>query len=189
MIINIKNKAYIGQCNALSYVYYKKLFKINIMEDLENLRRDLINISQGNIKEQYIEEFYKILLRLVHTLIYTKNQDIDNFEKWSENIEKNALSEDIINETIEVFLESFIDEEVVEELQKIPSSNTKTNIFPEHEFLKTCLEYGLSLEDLEKLTYIDVVKIFISSYSERNEEKTTKFKEATQADWDKLASL
>ena len=99
------------------------------------------------------------------------------------------MTEDIINETIEVFLESFIDEEVVEELQKIPSSNTKTNIFPEHEFLKVCLEYGLSLEDLEKLTYIDVIKIFISSYSERNKEKTTKFKEATQADWDKLASL
>lgn len=189
MKIRIKNKNYIGQCNALSYIFYKRKFKTNIFEDLEVLRRSLVNISEDNAKEQDIASFYETITRLIYTLIYTKNQDIEDFQEWIKNIEIKDLTEDLTNKTIEIFLENFIDEEVVKELEKIPNNSTKTNIFPEHEFLKICLDYGLSLEDLRKLTYIDIIKIFISSYLEKQEEKAEKFKEATQADWDRLASL
>ena len=193
MKIRIKNKNYIGQCNALSYIFYKRIFKTNIFEDLEDLRESLVNISENNAREKDIAKFYKIIVRLIYILIYTKNQDIEDFEEWIGNIEikdlTEDLTEDLTNKTIEIFLENFIDEEVVKELEKIPNNSTKTNIFPEHEFLKICLDYGLSIQDLRKLTYVDIIKIFISSYMEKQEEKVEKFKEATQADWDRLASL
>lgn len=188
MKIKIKNDEYVGQCNALSYLFYKKIFKINIFEDLENLRKSLINISNNNAEEDIVM-FYEILVRLIYTLIYTKNQDIEDFKDWNKKIQLKDLTEDLTNKTIEIFLESFIDEEVITELEKIPSTNTKTNIFPEHEFIKICLEYGLSIEDLKKLTYTDVIKIFISSYIEKQEKSAKKFKEATQTDWDRLAGM
>lgn len=190
MEILIKDKKYTGQCNALSYIYYKRIFKVNIFEDLENLRKSLINISKNDGKEQDISDFYKVLTKLIYILIYTKKQDVlENFEKWSQKLEIQDLTEDLIDGTIEIYLESFLDEETAQELDKIPGDSNKKSIFPEHEFLKMCLDYGLSTEDLKNLTYIDVVKIFLSSYAERKEEKTMKFKEATQADWDRLASL
>lgn len=189
MKIKIKNDEYVGQCNALSYLFYKKIFKINIFEDLEDLRKSLTNISDNIANEQDIENFYKIVIRMVYILIYTKNSDVECYSEWIKNVEIKDLTEDLTNKTIEIFLENFIDEEVVKELEKIPDNNEKVNVFPEYEFLKICLDYGLSMKDLEKLTYIDVIKIFICSYMEKKEEKAEKFKEATQNDWDKLAVM
>lgn len=189
MKIRIKNKNYIGRCNALSYILYKRIFKTNIFEDLEILRKSLANISNDIANEQDIANFYEILIKLIYILIYTKNQDIEEFEDWVEKVEIQDLTEELTNKTIETFLESFIDEDVVKELEEIPGDNSKTNIFPEHEFLKICLDYRLSTEDLKILTYIDVIKIFISSYIDKQDRKVKKFKEATQADWDRLASM
>lgn len=189
MKIKIKNKSYIGQCNALSYVFYKRIFRANIFEDLENLRKSLVNISNNVANKQDIADFYEILIRLIYILIYTKNQDIEDIENWFKKIQIQDLTEELTNKTIEVFLESFMDEDVIKELEKISSDDSKTNIFPEHEFLKMCLDYGLSIEDLRVLTYIDVIKIFISSYIDKQDRKVKKFKEATQTDWDRLASM
>lgn len=189
MKIKIKNKNYIGQCNALSYIFYKKIFKVNIFEDLENLRKSLTDIFKNDSNQQDVINFYEILLRLIYMLIYTRNQDIEDFEKWSKDIEIKDLTEELIDKTIEISLESFADEEVAEELEKIPGKETKNNIFPEHEFIRICLDYGLSVECLKKFTYIDIMKIFISSYKESKENKKQRFREATQDDWDKLASL
>ena len=36
---------------------------------------------------------------------------------------------------------------------------------------------------------MDTIKIFISSYMEKQEKGTKKFKEATQTDWDRLAGM
>lgn len=59
-------------------------------------------------------------------------------------------------------------------------------LFPEHHFLLACLRLGLTIQDLRFLTYVDVMKIFLSIESKK--EKKTKYKEATQADWDRLAN-
>lgn len=190
MKILIKNKEYVGQCNVLSYIYYKRIFKVNIFEDLEILRKSLLTISENNEKEQDIIDFYKILIRLIYNLIYTKTPDnIKDFENWSKEIEIKDLSDELIDKTIEVYLTSFLDEETAKELEKIPNDTNKQSVFPEHEFLKMCLDCGFSIEDVRILTYIDVVKVLLTSYIERKEEKTIKFKEATQEDWDKLAFL
>lgn len=54
--------------------------------------------------------------------------------------------------------------------------------YPEQEFIASCLRIGLTTNDLEKLTYIEAMKV-LYSFLEKNAEKE---KKATQADIDKL---
>lgn len=56
-------------------------------------------------------------------------------------------------------------------------------IFPEHEFIASCLRIGLSISDLKQMTYVDVMKILLAyiDYGRDN-----KVKNATQQDIDKL---
>ena len=56
-------------------------------------------------------------------------------------------------------------------------------LFPEHHFLLACLRMGLTIQDLKFLTYVDILKIFLSI--ERKKEES-KIKKATQADIDRL---
>lgn len=56
------------------------------------------------------------------------------------------------------------------------------SVFPEHEFIGTCIKFGMSIQDLKQLTYVDVMKILYTQI----EKKT---KRATQSDWDRLAQM
>lgn len=56
-------------------------------------------------------------------------------------------------------------------------------LFPEHHFLLACLRIGLTIQDLKFLTYVDVMKIFLSIETKK---KDTKVRKATQADIDRL---
>ena len=185
MKIKISNKEYIGQCNTLSYIFYKKIFKTNILRDLDKLRITLINISEDKANAQEIADFYEILIKMIYILIYTKNQEVESFEKWTKEIKINDLTEELINETIETLLNAFVDEDVTKELEKIPHTNAKESIFPEHDFLRICLEYRLNLQDLSLLTYIDIIKIFLSA---NQKEQRNTIKKATQSDIDRLLS-
>lgn len=78
---------------------------------------------------------------------------------------------------------AFVDEELTKELEKISNKNSKESVFPEHEFLGTCLRIGLHVSDLEKLTYVDTMKILITYI---NYEEKPSSKKATQSDIDKL---
>lgn len=189
MIIKIGNREYIGQCNALSYIFYERIFKINVFEELENLRNYLMGISENNLNEKDIVNFYEILIKLIYVLMYSKNQDIEDYESFKKTIFIEDLTEDLIDKIIQTYIDSFTNETVVEELEKIPNDSQGRNVFPEHGFLKMCLDCGLTIRDLEQLTYIDVIKIFIASYTEKHEKKVTRFREATQADWDRLALM
>lgn len=57
-------------------------------------------------------------------------------------------------------------------------------LFPEHHFLLACLKLGLTIQDLNILTYVDVLKIFLSI--ETNETSRNEIRKATQADIDRL---
>lgn len=59
-------------------------------------------------------------------------------------------------------------------------------MFPEHEFLVTCLRIGLKIEDLKVLTYVDVLKILISFFDNDKEEDGIKM--ATQEDIQNLVA-
>lgn len=76
---------------------------------------------------------------------------------------------------------AFVDEELSKEIdRKIKSKEQTKEVFPEHEFLGSCLRIGLSLNDLKELTYVDVMKILIGYIDEKKE------RVATQRDIDKL---
>lgn len=54
-------------------------------------------------------------------------------------------------------------------------------VFPEHEFLASCLRVGLHISDLKELTYIDVMKILLTFIDSK-----PKGNKATQSDIDML---
>ena len=60
-------------------------------------------------------------------------------------------------------------------------------LFPEHHFLLACLRLGLTIQDLRFLSYVDVIKIFLSIEPRKNKEVVTSgVRKATQADIDRL---
>lgn len=74
--------------------------------------------------------------------------------------------------------------EVLEEINTNDKSSEKKYIpFPEHSFLAMAFKLGLTLKDLEYFTYIDILKISISS-----REDLKKKRKATQADIDLFLS-
>ena len=81
-----------------------------------------------------------------------------------------------------------MDEELIEELNKITSKNQGEDLYPEHELIASCLSIGLSLQDLKDLTYIDVLKILLSYLrGSKKEYQKEDIRQATQKDWDMLA--
>ena len=187
MIIKIGNKEYIGQCNALSYMFHKKIFKTSIFDDLVILKECLL-------KKRSSEEFYNVLIRLIYTLIYTNSNELYCFEEFKEEIMNETISSITIDEIINLYLESFFDNEALEELEKIDKKettyegqNTKNEVFPEHEFIVSCISFGLNIEALKELTYIDVVKMMITTRKREKENKKPRYRMATQEDWDRLA--
>lgn len=76
-----------------------------------------------------------------------------------------------------------MDQDVSREFDKLKEPETEQEeIFPEHEFVASCLRVGISISDLEKLTYMDCMKILLT-FIDQNQETT---KTATQEDIDKL---
>ena len=68
-------------------------------------------------------------------------------------------------------------------MNKLQTNSNHKEIFPEHEFLASCLRVGLHIADLKELTYVDVMKILITFISDNSKALT---KEATQNDIDRL---
>ena len=77
---------------------------------------------------------------------------------------------------------AFVDEEVNKELKKLSSGDNQEELFPEHAFLSICIKAGISYEYLKNFTYIDIIKIILSTISD-NKNKPHK---ATQKDIDEF---
>lgn len=75
-----------------------------------------------------------------------------------------------------------MDEKVFDKLKEINKDNEdqKESLFPEYEFLVSCLRMGLKIDDLKILTYIDVLKIFISFCDADKSKDDVSTREATQ---------
>lgn len=67
----------------------------------------------------------------------------------------------------------------------MPGDNEET-LFPEHSFLLACFRLGLTIQDLKFLTYVDVIKIFLSIDRSKKTEKKEEIRQATQTDIDRL---
>lgn len=190
--ITINNIDHKISCNALTYIYHKKIFEKNIFSDI-NIIRDflLLQINFNSLDEdnksaliKKINSYLEAVSRLTYSAIFTRNKEIEDYKSW---IDKNQIldqNSSCISTVIEDVIDCFIDEKVSEELEKLNecSGNDVEVLFPEHYFLSACLNLGLTLKDLEMLTYVDVLKIFLS-----RTKKKKQVRKATQADWDRLA--
>lgn len=183
MIVKIGNKKYIGQCNALSYIFHNRLFKKNIIEELNELRKCFIQLNKETTEDN-TADIYNILIRVIYTLIYTHDSSVYSFNEFREDIQEETITIDTINEVVEILIKNFTDEEVFEELEKIGNGNTEKSKFSEHEFLIMCLRFKLTIQDLKILTYIDVIKMLIVQLDTTKEEG--EYRQATQNDIDKL---
>lgn len=71
---------------------------------------------------------------------------------------------------------AFVDETVLKELESDNSGNNEI-LFPEHEFLLSCFRINIHIEDLKKLTYVDILKMMLpllkKSNSKEEERKAT----------------
>lgn len=184
MRIKINNEYYEGQFNALSYLFYKKVFKVSIFDDLKELKKILKIFLDKKIYDEYIKEFNYIISKIIYIYIYSVNNKITSFDVLFKNHES-LLSEDV-NLIINECIENFYDENLENELNKITSKNDEEeNIFLEHNFIGNCIKFGLNINDLKILSYVDVLKILLSQI---NIKKSKSIKKATQKDWDNLAN-
>lgn len=84
---------------------------------------------------------------------------------------------------------TFVDEEAVKELKKIVKSEEEINLkFPEHDFFATALKIGLTIEDLKELTYVDILKIFISFLQKDKDKTKNGVRKATQEEINQLVA-
>ena len=78
----------------------------------------------------------------------------------------------------------FVDQELSQELNKLPKGNENPSKLDEHRYLAQCLRLGLRIEDLKELEYKDVAKIMLCYISDN---KPTE-RMATQKDIDRFLS-
>ena len=192
MLIKIGNKEYIGCCNAMTYIFYNKVFSVNIFDDLDNIKKYLTKFKLQETTKEDIENVVNITLKLIYILLYTNNQNtINSFRKWEEEHKNETINFETINEVIECFVNNFYSQEVKEELDKIKTSEKNVEeqiIFQEHTFLSQCLRIGLNCNDLTQLSYIDVSKLLIVNLNRAKNLRKPKYKIATTSDWDALAA-
>ena len=81
---------------------------------------------------------------------------------------------------------AFVDKKLIEALKTIENSDSSEPVyFPAHTFEATCLRAGITLSDLEKRTYVSIMKVLFS-FLKSNKKDGAKM--ATQKDIDKFMS-
>lgn len=83
-----------------------------------------------------------------------------------------------------------MDNQVFEEFKKYKTTNTNNEegLYPEHEFLISCLRIGLKLDDLKLLSFVDIIKLFISYIGKPEEQKEEGERMATQEEIQKIVA-
>ena len=105
--IEICGKKYDIDCNALTYVAYRKKFNRGIFEDIkilqlflskqvmiaQNLKKDNPDISDkviiANLSKLMIEDmdlFAEASTRMAYIMIFTANENVEEYEQWLKNI-------------------------------------------------------------------------------------------------------
>lgn len=125
--IEICGKKYEIECNALTYVKYKSIFKTGIVKDMSFIQNYLI--KQSVISSQYEEnknlndseklsqisnymiddtdEFVTKITQIAWILIYTANNKIESYEDWLKSITNFKIDDDWIVEVTEYAVDCF----------------------------------------------------------------------------------
>lgn len=126
--ITICGKKYKIDCNALTYVKYRKLFDRGIFDDIRilqsfltkqvmlagELKKENPNIDDGSI----ISSLSKIMLndmdlfaeaatRIAYIMIYTENEKIEEYEEWLKTIPSLKTNDEWIAEVTEFAVNCF----------------------------------------------------------------------------------
>lgn len=125
-IIEICGKKHEIDCNAFTFVEYKKIFKTGILKDMQFIQNYLIKqsvlASQLEEKEtnelkkaiqlsEYMisdtDEFISKITQIAWILIYTKNEKIENYNEWLKTIERLKIDDNWIVEVTEFAVDCF----------------------------------------------------------------------------------
>lgn len=124
--ITICGKEYDINCNALTYVKYKSIFKTGILKDMQFIQNYLIkqvvvsNQLEGKkmseaeklsqVSEYMIDdtdEFVTKITQLAWILIYTADNKVADYENWLKSITNFKIDDDWIAEVTEFAVDCF----------------------------------------------------------------------------------
>ena len=126
--IVIDGKEYPIDCNALTYVKYKSMFKTGILYDTqkiqtfvtlqkinkEKIEKENPNISNEELEETMgdlmmpvVDEFVKAITQIAWIMIYSANDSIEEYEKWLRGIKKFSVNDKWIVEVTEFAVNCF----------------------------------------------------------------------------------
>ncbi len=126
--INICGHEYEIECNALSYIQYRKIFDKGIFEDIQTienfvslqvimadkLKKENPKISDSEITKELskimlnnIDEYIEAVTRIAYICIYTANKEVGNYEEWLTQIDRINTNDKWIVEVTEYAVACF----------------------------------------------------------------------------------
>lgn len=126
--IEIDGKKYNIDCNALTYIGFRKKFNRGIFEDIKILQRftikqlilantlknenpkiteDEITSNLSNVMLDDIDEFVEASTRVAYILIYTADNNIPEYEEWLKEIKRLRTNDKWIVEVTEFAVDCF----------------------------------------------------------------------------------
>lgn len=126
--IVIDGNEYNIECNALTYIQYKKVFNKGILADMDIIKDYLvrqtlkanelkekypqmseqeIDTQVGNYMNNYIDDFIEVITRIAYILIYSANEKIEEYENWLRKIKSFKIDDDWVAEVTELAVDCF----------------------------------------------------------------------------------
>lgn len=131
--INICGKEFNIDCNAFTYVEYRKKFKENgIFKDFETINNftTMQVLLTGQLKEKnpeiteaelikeisrtmisYMDEYIEAITRVAYICCYTANKNIGNYEEWLKGLTRVNTNDQWIVEVTELAVNCFCGQE------------------------------------------------------------------------------
>ena len=126
--ITIGKKEYPIDCNALTFINYRKKFNRGIFEDIEiienfltvqtvmanQLKKENPNITEAEITVKLsrlmlktIDNYIEAVTRIAYICCYTANEKIGEYEEWLRDIKRIKTTDDWIVEVTEIAVDCF----------------------------------------------------------------------------------
>ena len=126
--IVIDGNKYDIECNALTYIQYKKVFNKGIFADMDIIKdyfirqtlkanelkekypqmsEQEIDTQVGNYMNNYIDDFIEVITRIAYILIYSANEKIEEYENWLRKIKSFKIDDDWVAEVTELAVDCF----------------------------------------------------------------------------------
>lgn len=124
--IEICNKEYNIDSNAMTYLFYKKVFNRGILEDVSILKEFLVKLTiflnkilkldlSEQEKKQEISQFalieadkyIEVITRITYILIYTANNNFKSYEDFMKGIPKLSVDDEWVFEVTELAVDTF----------------------------------------------------------------------------------